>query len=168
MHLRDGPPQFLPNSYHCSRECCSCHNGMAITTNGTLNTTSNGVVNDSGKPRPSQLDVRTEYSAQALSLFSSFYRPADLYSTLLRSPGQFHLSNLLSSERYVPLALLLDHPLTTEQTKTDHMLIAHYDPVNGWSAPEIKPYGPLSIDPASSCLQYCPNTFEGMKVRFQQ
>lgn len=45
------------------------------------------------------------------------------------------------------------------------MLIVHYDPVNGWSAPEIKPYGPLSIDPASSCLQYSSNIFEGMKVR---
>ncbi|EKM75218.1 hypothetical protein AGABI1DRAFT_103071 [Agaricus bisporus var. burnettii JB137-S8] len=51
------------------------------------------------------------------------------------------------------------------ETKTDHMLIVHYDPAkNGWSAPEIKPYGPLSIDPASSCLQYCPNVFEGMKA----
>lgn len=48
---------------------------------------------------------------------------------------------------------------------TDHMLIMHFDPENGWSAPEIKPYGPLLIDPASSCLQYCPNVFEGMKVR---
>jgi len=51
------------------------------------------------------------------------------------------------------------------QTKTDHMLVAHFDPVDGWSAPEIKPYEPLHIDPASSCLQYCSNAFEGMKVR---
>jgi len=51
------------------------------------------------------------------------------------------------------------------QTKTDHMLVVHFDPVNGWSAPEIKPYGPLHIDPASSCLQYCSNVFEGLKVR---
>lgn len=50
---------------------------------------------------------------------------------------------------------------------TDHMLIMHYEPEHGWSAPEIKPYGPLSIDPASSCLQYCPNVFEGMKVRLK-
>ena len=48
---------------------------------------------------------------------------------------------------------------------TDHMIAAHYDPVNGWSAPQIKPYGPFSIDPASSCLQYATNVFEGMKVR---
>jgi branched-subunit amino acid aminotransferase/4-amino-4-deoxychorismate lyase len=44
------------------------------------------------------------------------------------------------------------------------MLVVTYDPETGWSTPEIKPYGPLSIDPASSCLQYCPNVFEGLKV----
>ena len=44
------------------------------------------------------------------------------------------------------------------------MLVAEYDPKTGWSAPEIKPYGPLNLDPASSCFQYCPNVFEGMKV----
>lgn len=48
---------------------------------------------------------------------------------------------------------------------TDHMLIASFDPVNGWSAPEIKPYGPISVDPAGSCFQYSTNLFEGMKVR---
>ena len=53
------------------------------------------------------------------------------------------------------------HP---EKIKTDYMLVAEYDPKTGWSAPEIKPYGPLNLDPASSCFQYCPNVFEGMKV----
>lgn len=33
---------------------------------------------------------------------------------------------------------------------TDHMLIMSFTPENGWSAPAIKPYGPLEIDPASS------------------
>ena len=49
---------------------------------------------------------------------------------------------------------------------TDHMVVASYDPVSGWSAPVIQPYQPLQLDPASSCFQYCPNVFEGMKVRF--
>jgi len=44
------------------------------------------------------------------------------------------------------------------------MLITTFDPLTGWSAPEIKPYAPLSLDPACSCFQYCPNVFEGMKV----
>ncbi|KAJ7208234.1 aminotransferase [Mycena pura] len=48
--------------------------------------------------------------------------------------------------------------------KTDHMLVMEYDPLSGWSAPEIKPYGPLPLDPSSNCLQYCSNVFEGMKA----
>ena len=47
---------------------------------------------------------------------------------------------------------------------TDHMILASYDPLNGWSAPEIKPYGPITLMPASSCFQYATNAFEGMKV----
>ncbi|KAF8584948.1 branched-chain amino acid aminotransferase II [Ramaria rubella] len=47
---------------------------------------------------------------------------------------------------------------------TDHMLLMSFDPVSGWSPPAIRPYGPLSLDPASSCFQYCPNLFEGMKA----
>lgn len=46
------------------------------------------------------------------------------------------------------------------------MLVVNYDPTIGWCAPEIKPYGPLSFDPMSSCLQYCTNVFEGMKVKY--
>ncbi|KAJ7155322.1 aminotransferase [Mycena filopes] len=48
--------------------------------------------------------------------------------------------------------------------KTDYMLIVEYDPATGWSAPEIRPYGPLSLDPASNCFQYCTSVFEGMKA----
>ncbi|KAF8698905.1 hypothetical protein AX14_001075 [Amanita brunnescens Koide BX004] len=54
--------------------------------------------------------------------------------------------------------------MTFGNVKTDYMLVAEYDPKRGWSAPEIKPYGHLSLDPASSCFQYCPNVFEGMKA----
>ncbi|KAI0042133.1 branched-chain amino acid aminotransferase II [Auriscalpium vulgare] len=50
------------------------------------------------------------------------------------------------------------------QLFTDHMLYLEYDPASGWSAPEIRPYGPLTLDPASSCFQYCTNVFEGMKA----
>jgi hypothetical protein len=41
--------------------------------------------------------------------------------------------------------------------QTDHMLLIPHDPITGWGTPEIKPYGPLSIDPASACLQYAPS-----------
>ncbi|KAH8101468.1 branched-chain amino acid aminotransferase II [Cristinia sonorae] len=50
------------------------------------------------------------------------------------------------------------------QTFTDHMVMVTYDPVNGWGTPEIKPYGPISLDPASSIFQYSTSAFEGMKA----
>ncbi|KAG0703443.1 aminotransferase [Suillus ampliporus] len=50
------------------------------------------------------------------------------------------------------------------QTFSDHMIVANHDPVTGWSAPEVKPHGPISLDPACSCFQYGGNVFEGMKA----
>ncbi|KAJ2889142.1 branched-chain-amino-acid transaminase bat2 [Coemansia asiatica] len=47
---------------------------------------------------------------------------------------------------------------------TDHMLCIKYTEENGWEAPEIKPYGPLQIDPAAFVLNYSVETFEGMKA----
>ena len=44
------------------------------------------------------------------------------------------------------------------------MLVMDFDPATGWSAPTIQPYQPLQLDPSSSCFQYCPNVFEGMKA----
>lgn len=41
-------------------------------------------------------------------------------------------------------------------TFTDHMLICQHDPEIGWLDPEIRPYGPLQLDPASTCLHYAP------------
>ncbi|KAI5449543.1 branched-chain-amino-acid transaminase bat2 [Naganishia albida] len=49
-------------------------------------------------------------------------------------------------------------------TFTDHMLVVHHDPARGWLEPEIRPYGPLELDPASACLHYAPALFEGMKA----
>ncbi|KAJ7208231.1 aminotransferase [Mycena pura] len=55
-------------------------------------------------------------------------------------------------------------PLPAPGYAFDHMLVMEYDPLRGWLAPEIKPYGPLPLDPSSNCLQYCSNVFEGMKA----
>ena len=59
----------------------------------------------------------------------------------------------------------LSKTLSFGVTQTDYMLVVEHDPATGWSAPEIKPYAPLPMDPMSSCFHYCPNVFEGMKVR---
>ncbi|KIM47308.1 hypothetical protein M413DRAFT_440756 [Hebeloma cylindrosporum] len=79
-----------------------------------------------------------------------------------------HPAELDASKLIVTKAELKPIPplesLVFGETKTDHMLVINYAPGTGWSAPEIKPYGPLSLDPMSSCFQYCPNVFEGMKA----
>ncbi|KAI5888294.1 branched-chain amino acid aminotransferase II [Schizophyllum commune H4-8] len=50
------------------------------------------------------------------------------------------------------------------QTMSDHMLICEHDPIKGWGAPEIRPYGPLTLEPTANILQYGGNAFEGLKA----
>lgn len=79
-------------------------------------------------------------------------------------PAELDASKLIITLAESLKPLPAPETLVFGQTQTDHMLIVNYDPVNGWSTPEIKPYAPLILDPMSSCLQYCPNVFEGMKA----
>lgn len=51
-----------------------------------------------------------------------------------------------------------------QKTCTDHMVTARWTVENGWDAPELKPYGPLSIMPSASVLHYATECFEGMKL----
>jgi branched-chain amino acid aminotransferase len=47
---------------------------------------------------------------------------------------------------------------------TDHMITCEWDITNGWSTPELKPYGPLSLMPTASVLHYATECFEGLKA----
>jgi branched-chain amino acid aminotransferase len=49
-------------------------------------------------------------------------------------------------------------------TFTDHMLLIDYKKGTGWHNGRIVPYGPLSLDPAATCLHYGQLIFEGMKA----
>eukprot|EP00794_Sanderia_malayensis_P018105 gene18105-19914_t len=50
------------------------------------------------------------------------------------------------------------------QYMTDHMLTIDWSSGEGWKAPEIVPYGPLTIPPNASVLHYGLEVFEGMKA----
>ncbi|CCF58598.1 hypothetical protein KAFR_0E04480 [Kazachstania africana CBS 2517] len=50
------------------------------------------------------------------------------------------------------------------QTFTDHMLTVEWTEEKGWANPEIKPYAPLSLDPATIVFHYAFELFEGMKA----
>ncbi|KAK1771128.1 branched-chain amino acid aminotransferase [Phialemonium atrogriseum] len=52
----------------------------------------------------------------------------------------------------------------TETICTDHMITATWDLSTGWSAPELKPYGAISLMPTASVLHYATECFEGLKV----
>ncbi len=45
----------------------------------------------------------------------------------------------------------------------DHMFVMEYAD-NAWQQPEIKPYGPISIEPSMNSLHYGQAIFEGMKA----
>ncbi|MDD5722581.1 MAG: branched-chain amino acid aminotransferase [Syntrophales bacterium] len=47
---------------------------------------------------------------------------------------------------------------------TDHFFIVEYDAEEGWHNASIEPVRPLSLDPASMCLHYGQEIFEGMKA----
>ncbi|KAH7875315.1 aminotransferase [Lentinula edodes] len=83
--------------------------------------------------------------------------------------GISHVADLDASKLTVTLSETLK-PIPPPDTwqfgniMTDHMVVAEFDPETGWSDPEIKPRAPLSLDPASSCVQYGTTVFEGMKA----
>ena len=47
---------------------------------------------------------------------------------------------------------------------TDHMVAIEYTEGRGWHSAELKPYGPIQLDPATSVLHYGQEVFEGLKA----
>ena len=71
--------------------------------------------------------------------------------------------NFTDSPRAIPAP---DSPeLWAQGEATDHMILARYDATKGgWQAPQLVPYGPLSLMPTASTLHYATECFEGMKL----
>ena len=51
-----------------------------------------------------------------------------------------------------------------QKTCTDHMVTCVWTSSHGWHAPQLRPYGPLTLMPTASCLHYATECFEGMKL----
>ena len=47
---------------------------------------------------------------------------------------------------------------------TDHMVSIDWTAGQGWHNAEVRPYGPLMLDPAASVLHYAQEIFEGLKA----
>ncbi|KAF2625630.1 branched-chain-amino-acid aminotransferas-like protein [Macroventuria anomochaeta] len=54
--------------------------------------------------------------------------------------------------------------MASQKVCTDHMIQAKWTAEEGWAAPTLQPYGPLSLAPTASCLHYATECFEGMKL----
>ena len=68
----------------------------------------------------------------------------------------------LSHPKVVPDA---DDPnLIGLKASTDRMITATWTKKDGWTSPQAVPYGPISLLPSASALQYATQCFEGMKV----
>jgi len=50
---------------------------------------------------------------------------------------------------------------------TDHMVTITWTPDQGWHDAQIRPYGPLSLDPATAVFHYGQSIFEGFKAYVQ-
>lgn len=50
------------------------------------------------------------------------------------------------------------------QVFTDHMVDLCWSEKGGWHRPRVRPYGPISLDPAAAVLHYGQEIFEGLKA----
>ena len=57
-----------------------------------------------------------------------------------------------------------DPIIATSSQCTDHMITAKWTSISGWDAPELRPYGNLSLAPTASVLNYSTSCFEGMRM----
>ncbi|MBQ1862059.1 MAG: branched-chain amino acid aminotransferase [Clostridia bacterium] len=63
-----------------------------------------------------------------------------------------------------PKAKVPANELRFGTTFTDHMFIMKYSPEKGWHDAEIRPYGPISLDPSAMVFHYAQEIFEGLKA----
>lgn len=64
----------------------------------------------------------------------------------------------------VPKHKPADDQLAFGKVMTDHMFLMNYEDGKGWFNPRIEPYGPLTLDPATSVLHYGQAIFDGLKA----
>ncbi|GAB9474320.1 Branched-chain amino acid aminotransferase [Globisporangium polare] len=78
--------------------------------------------------------------------------------------NEINAANLEVQRTTTPRTKVANEKLTFGTTFTDHMLEIDWEQGEGWKNPLIRPYGPIAMDPASSCLHYALECFEGMKA----
>ncbi|CAL9733663.1 branched-chain-amino-acid aminotransferase, cytosolic [Monosporozyma servazzii] len=80
------------------------------------------------------------------------------------SAAPLDASKLVVTPVETPSKPLPNDQLVFGKTFTDHMLTIEWTQQNGWDSPQIKPYGPLVLDPSAVVFHYAFELFEGMKA----
>ncbi|EGW31246.1 branched chain amino acid aminotransferase [Spathaspora passalidarum NRRL Y-27907] len=80
------------------------------------------------------------------------------------SPAPLDASKLTITKTTTPKELLPKEKLVFGKSFTDHILEVEWTKEKGWGVPTITPYHNLSLNPATSCLHYSFELFEGMKA----
>ncbi|TDH73908.1 hypothetical protein CCR75_008077 [Bremia lactucae] len=94
----------------------------------------------------------------------SLGRMTSRHSAAFSTGANISFANIQIDRTKNPRAKLPKEELKFGKTFTDHMLEVDWEQGKGWGDPIIRPYGPISMDPASAVLHYALECFEGMKA----
>ena len=70
--------------------------------------------------------------------------------------SQLHAADIVFTRNLEPKAVPEPNSPAVQALNvcTDHMISCQWNSTSGWAAPELKPYGPLSLMPTASVLHY--------------
>ncbi|RPB01113.1 hypothetical protein L873DRAFT_1788433 [Choiromyces venosus 120613-1] len=119
----------------------------ALTAHLTSTAVANSIAENNYTERQSVIESTAPIDAPKLAELDPF----KLKVTITKTPRQFHAD-----------ASKIQWGKT--DVSTDHWITAKWSETEGWTAPELKPYGPISLWPTASCLHYATECFEGMKA----
>ncbi|CCH61550.1 hypothetical protein TBLA_0E05010 [Henningerozyma blattae CBS 6284] len=97
--------------------------------------------------------ILNNISKRRFSLNSKWFQQSKLDASRLR---------IISTKE--PTQPIPNDQLVFGKTFTDHMLTIEWTKEEGWKDPVIRPYGPLTLDPASCVFHYAFELFEGLKA----
>ncbi|KAF2785764.1 branched-chain amino acid aminotransferase II [Melanomma pulvis-pyrius CBS 109.77] len=107
-------------------------------------------------------DKVSDLTAQGIEHALSKTKPHNGVATSGELDASLLTTSLTTSPRPVPA--IGSAEMASQKICTDHMIQAKWTEEEGWAAPSLQPYGPLSLMPTSSCLHYATQCFEGMKL----
>jgi branched-chain amino acid aminotransferase len=119
-------------------------------------------------PPPVPADLESAKTLTAEGIKHTIFETAPSLSNYPKDPHVAELdaslltTSLTNNPRPVPE--LGSPEMASQKVCTDHMITARWTSTHGWEAPELKPYGPMTLMPTASVLHYATECFEGMKL----